>query len=121
MSEALYTSSASFMSMGAEYRIYADRLELGCLFLPTQVIPFEELKQVAVRPPLVIMDAFRGDVPFERAAVALKMDLCDLSEHVAVLRKTGIIKQLRFAPDHPKAFVEALEAAFDAWRDAQEA
>ncbi len=102
------------MSLGAEYRIYTDRLELESPVLPTLVVHFQEFERVAVRPPLVVMDLFRADSsPSE--AIALKLDLCDLARHVAVVRTTGVFRNLRFVPSDPDAFAAALESAFDNW------
>jgi len=61
-----------------------------------------------VRPAGVIGDLFRGK---GRAALALKLDLADLAPHVALHRRSGAFKYLRFTPDDPVGFVAAYQRA----------
>jgi hypothetical protein len=41
---------------------------------------------------------------------ALKLDMADLCRHVAIRRRSGIMKRLRFAPDDPEKFVEVCKS-----------
>lgn len=102
--EPVYVSGRTFTSLGNEYRVYRDRLELSVPFLLTTfVIPRRELRSIAVFPPLVIRTAL----------VALKLDLADLHEHVGVTRERGWFKQLRFTPRDPHTFVAKVREAFE--------
>ncbi len=101
--EPVYVSGRCFKSLGNEYRIYPDRLELNVPFLLTTfVVPRRELRSIAVFPPLVIRTAL----------VALKLDLADLHEHVGVVRERGLFKQLRFTPRDPRAFEAKVRETF---------
>ena len=99
----LHVSKRSWRSLWQEYRIYADRVELRS-WLGRKVILADEIVDVQVRPPLVIADLFRGKG--FRYCGALKLDMADLSRHVAIQRASGIMKRLRFTPDDPEKFVE---------------
>lgn len=111
-----YSSSSSLMSLGATYEVHDDRLELRTR-LHTFVIPYETLRGVAVRPPLVVLDALRTDRGVALPLRTLKLDLADLSEHVALDLSKGFWRQLRITPDDPAGFVEATQRARTAWRD----
>lgn len=106
MSEPLYRSRRSAKSLWQEYRVYSDRVELQCkVALHTLVIPAEEILDIQIRPPFVFADLFRrrGFV----YALPLKIDFADMYLHVALKRKRGFIKHIRFTPDNPERFVEA--------------
>ena len=64
--------------------------------------------RVSVRPPVVIGDFFRGKG--FGYCWALKLDLADLCRHVALLRRSGTMKRLRFSPDDPEEFVAACKS-----------
>jgi hypothetical protein len=92
----LYVSSPSKKSLGNEYRIFPNRIELKSrLFFSTFVIPRREIVSIDVFRPPVIRTAFW----------ALKLDLADLFEHVGLVREKGWFKQLRFTPQNPQEFV----------------
>ncbi len=100
----LYISKSSGRSLWQEYRVYPDRVEIPSrIFFKTFVIPADEILDIEVRPPIVIGDIFRGKS--FKYAVALKLDLADLYQHVAIHRKFGWFKYLRFTPDNLKEFV----------------
>ncbi len=101
----LYESVPTKKSMGNQYSIYPDRIELRCRFpfvTRTLVIHKEDLISIDTYQPPVIRTSFR----------ALKLDLADLSEHVGIKRKNGFFKQLRFTPENPKEFVAKVKVVF---------
>jgi len=99
----VYISRRAWRTLGQEYRVYADRLEIGTV-LGQVIVRFEDIETIDVRPPPVIGDAFRHK-PF-RYWFALKMDLADFARHVAIHRKTGAFRNLRISPPDPDRFVE---------------
>ena len=102
----VYVSKAAPKSLWQEYRVYPDRVELKVwIALKTLVIPAGDIVEVEVRPPLVIADLFRGKSL--ASALSLKIDWADLCPHVAMHKKSGWIRHVRFTPDHPEAFVAA--------------
>ncbi|MGD0252308.1 MAG: hypothetical protein ABSC01_06380 [Verrucomicrobiota bacterium] len=112
----LYVSPRSGASLWQEYRIYGDRVELQAWILfHTIIIPVNELVEVEVRPPVVFVDLFRrrgfGN------ALALKIDLADIRRHVAVRRKSGFLKCIRFTPGNPEDFVRVCKSIMLAARD----
>jgi hypothetical protein len=115
--EPLYRSKPVAKSLWREYRLYDDRIELESIPWGTIRVPLADVKDVAVRPPLVIFDLFRGDYGLAELMRAPKLDMADLAEHV-VLEKTGFWKQFRFTPDDPEAFVRATRTAMAARRGA---
>jgi hypothetical protein len=111
----LYVSPRSGASLWQEYRIYGNRVELQAWTLfHTIVIPANGIVAVEVRPPVVFADLFqrRG---FGNT-FALKIDMADIRRHVAVRRKSGFIKCIRFTPDHPEDFVRVCESILPAAR-----
>jgi len=106
MSEPIYVSPRSSKSFRQEYRVYPDRIELQCrVALHTLVIPANEILDIQIRPPLVFTDLFRGKGFVY--AFPLKIDSADRYRHVAIKRKTGFMKHIRFTPDDPDKFIEA--------------
>jgi len=101
--QPLYVSRRLFRNLGQQYRIYADRVELGS-FLGKKILPADGILDVEVRPPVVIGDLLRGK-GFARS-LPLKLDLADFFRHVAVHRKSGWIKHICITPDDPNEFVE---------------
>jgi hypothetical protein len=86
--------------------VYPDRIELQCkVSLHTLVIPADEIIDIQIRPPLVFADLFRGKG--FAYAFPLKIDFADTCRHVAIKRRSGFIKHIRFTPDDPDKFVEA--------------
>jgi len=106
--DPVHVSPRMFRNFWQEYRVYADRLELEFrLGFKTIVIPFEEILSVEIRPPLVVGDLFRGkDLKF---ALALKLDSADMYQHIAVTRKNGMFKNIRFTPGDPESFLSILQ------------
>ncbi len=111
MTKLLHVSTPHLASLGAEYRVYADRVEVDVPWLPTIVVPVEEVEAVTVRPPLVVADLFRTDHDLSYTWVALKLDAADLVEHVALQRASGLFRQLRITPQDVHGFVQAVEQA----------
>ena len=94
----LYRAGPTKKSIGNEYSIYSDRIELRCRF------PFFSKTFVIKKEDLVSIDVFRPPV-IRTTFWALKLDLADFNQHVGVERKTGFFKRLRFTPDNPREFV----------------
>lgn len=95
---AVYKSAATVKSLGNEYSIFADRIELKCRFpfvTQTLIIQRDDLVSIEVYQPPVIRTTFW----------VLKLDLADFNEHVGIERKSGFFRQLRFTPDKPQEFV----------------
>lgn len=103
----LHISKRSWRSLWQEYRIYTDRVELHTCTGKT-VILANEIVDIQVRPPIVIGDFFRGKGL--AYCWSMKLDMADLSRHVAIHRTFGIMKRLRFTPDNPEKFVEICRA-----------
>ena len=99
----LYASRRSWRSLGKEYRVYPDRIELDTWF-GRKVIPADDILEIEIRPPFVGADVFRGKGL--ASGWALKLDMADLCRHVALRRRKGMMKRLRFTPDDPEKFVE---------------
>jgi len=105
----LCVSPRSGASLWQEYRIYGDRVELQAwMLLHTIVIPAHEIVEVEVRPPVVFADWFRHG-KFGRI-LALKIDMADLRRHVAIRRKSGFIKCIRFTPGNPEDFARVCQS-----------
>lgn len=108
MDKPIYISTRSCKSFGQEYRVYPDRIELQCIVaLHTLVIPADGIQDIQTRPPLVFADLFRGKGFVY--AFPLKIDWADTCRHVAIKRKSGFMKHIRFTPDDPDKFVEACQ------------
>lgn len=108
----IYVSPPVATSLWQEYRIYPDRLELECkVGLQTIIIPTAEIVGIEVRPPLVFADVFRGKSFFY--SFALKIDFADGFRHVAIERKYGLMKHIRFTPKCPEEFVKACRMVID--------
>ena len=86
----LYKSCSTQKSIGNEYSIYSDRIELRCRF------PFFSKTLVVKKDDLVSIDIFKPPV-IRTTFWALKLDLADLKEHVGIQRKNGFFKQLRLS------------------------
>jgi hypothetical protein len=98
--QPLYTSPRTKKSLRNEYSIYADRIVLKCGF------PFL-CKTFVIRKEDIV--SIRSERPFQVSRwtfVALKLDLADLFEHVALERRNGLFKHLRFTPENPHQFIE---------------
>jgi hypothetical protein len=101
----LYKSTSTKKSIGNEYSLYADRIELKCRF------PFITKTLVIKKDDIISIDTFKPPV-FRTTIRALKLDLADLNEHVGIKRKNGVFKQLRFTPENPKEFVAKVKELF---------
>jgi len=101
----LYISPPTMKSLGNEYYIFPDRIELRCRFVFFHriiTVKREEIVSIGVFKPPVIRTSFK----------ALTLDLADFYEHVGITRNGGMFSQLRFAPDDPQKFVAAAKEAF---------
>ena len=101
--QPLYVSRRLFRNLWQQYRIYADRVELGS-FLGKKILSADDILDVEVRPPMVIGDLLRGR-GFARS-LPLKLDLADFFRHVTIHRKSGWIGHICVTPDDPDRFVE---------------
>jgi hypothetical protein len=101
----LYKSISTKKSIGNEYCIYSDRIELRCRF------PFYSKTLVIKKDDLISIEIFKPPV-IRTTFWALKLDLADLNEHVGIKRKNGFFKQLRFTPENPKEFVAKVKELF---------
>ncbi len=102
----IYRSKPTIKSLGNEYCIYSDRIELRCRF------PFITKTLVISKADLISIDVFRPPV-LGTTFWALKLDLADLKEHVGIKRKNGFFKQLRFTPEIPEAFASRVREIFE--------
>ena len=103
---SLYKSTSTKKSIGNEYSIYADRIELKCRF------PFITKTLIIKKDDIISIDTFKPPV-LRTTFRALKLDLADLNEHVGVRRKNGFFKQLRFTPNNPNEFVAKVKELFN--------
>ena len=107
LEQPLYVSGRLFRNFWQQYRIYSDRIELrSCV--GSKIIRAEDIIEVEVRPPMVIGDLFRGKGFIQ--SFALKLDMADFYRHVALYRRSGWIKHLRFTPDDPDTFVSVCKS-----------
>lgn len=102
----VYVSLPAKRSLENRYAIYADRIELLCR------LPFVTKTLVIKRDELVSIETYKPPV-IRTSLFALKLDLADLFEHVGLVRKNGLFKQLRFTPKNPREFVEKVKELWD--------
>lgn len=103
--DLLYISKRSLRNLWQEYRIYKDRLELqSWLLFRTLVIPSADILHIEVRPRFVMFDLMRGKSLVY--ALAMKIDFSDFHTHVAIHRKSGLMKHIRITPNNPAEFME---------------
>ena len=103
--DLLYVSKRSLRNLWQEFRIYKNRLELqSWLLFRTFIIQSADIVNIEVRPRFVMFDLMRGkNLAF---ALAMKIDLSDLYTHVAIHRRSGLLKHIRITPNNPSEFVE---------------
>jgi hypothetical protein len=106
----IYVSKPTIKSLWREYRLFADRLELDTVPWGRVIVPLTDIKAVSIRPAFVVFDVLRGDYGLAEMMKTLKLDMADLSEHIAI-EKSGFWKQFRITPDDPAAFKAAVDAA----------
>lgn len=107
----LYVSKPTAKSLWQEYRLYPDRLELDMHLWGPIVVPLADVKAVAERPPLVVLDLLRGDATLSEALRTIKIDLADLHRHVTIEKDTGVWRQFRLTPEDNGEFIRQVEAA----------
>ena len=112
LDQPLYVSRRKSRNLWQQYRIYSDRIELrSCVGY--KLIRAEDIIEIQVRPPIVIGDLFRRKGWAQ--SFALKLDMADLYRHVALHRRSGWIKHLRFTPDDPDMFVNVCRSIMATW------
>lgn len=112
----LYESPSSLKTLWQDYRVYADRLEF-CTLLGNWKIPFSEIDQIEVQEAL-LQALVNGRFDLKNFPFGVKLDMADITEHVALDRNTGLAKRVLFSPEDPAAFVHAAKAALATWRRA---
>lgn len=95
----LYRSEGYFKSLWNTYCLFDDRIELEFRLFFTRI--------VIRRSELVSIDIFRPPV-FRTSWGALKLDFADLYRHVGITRNCGRFKEIRFTPEDPQGFKEAV-------------
>ena len=101
----VYTSTPTMKSMGNEYYIFPDRIELRWRYLffhKIITVKKEDIVSIGLFKPPVLRTSFK----------ALKLDLADFYEHVGITRKGGVFSQLRFTPEDPRKFVATAKEVF---------
>lgn len=115
LDKPLYVSRRSRASLGQEYRIYQDRIELQCwVAFHTLVIRPDDILTIEVRPAPVFADYFRGK-GFVASVLPLKIDLADMHSHVAMTKRSKLpwMRHIRFTPDDPELFVAVCESIME--------
>ena len=104
----LYVSKRSLKSLWQEYRIYLDRIELQCwIALHTLKIPVREIADIRIKSPFSFWDLLRGKASLSFRGV--KIDQSDLYRHIAIKRKSGLVKYIVFTPDNPDEFADIIK------------
>jgi hypothetical protein len=101
-------------SLFMKYTIYNDRIRIqgfpGFYFFD---IKFSNIEQVEIKRGLVIRD-------FSKPRFIHKNDLADLFEHVAIVKRSGLCKEVRITPKNPKRFADILIDAVRSYRGASD-
>jgi hypothetical protein len=113
--QPVYTSGSTVKSLWQEYRIYADRVEFETLF-GRLVVPFEHIERASVSESEVA-GLLRGDLHLRNFRPALKLDWANFVEHVVLDKSQGLVRRILFTPEDPEAFVRALVAALQRFRE----
>ncbi len=104
----LYVSKRSLKNLWQQYRIYPDRIELHCwTMFHTLKIPFREIKDIEIRSFFSSGDTSGGRR--WRSFFGLKLDMADLCRHIAITKKSGIMRCIVFSPDNPDEFAEIMK------------
>ena len=107
----LYVSEGGFKSLWQKYLVYNDRLVLKTL-LRTIAIPFNEVEKTEIHPPNIKL-IFKGVWFSKQFTPAIKLDLADLYEHLALYKKSGVIRIVLFTPENARIFKEYLDRAVE--------
>ena len=104
----LYVSKRSLKNLWQAYRVYLDRIELQCwIALHTLKIPVREIADIRIKSPFSFWDLLRGKASLSFRGV--KIDLSDLYPHIAITRKSGLLKHIVFTPDNPNEFADIIK------------
>lgn len=97
-------------SLFMKYTIYNDRIRVqGFPGFYNFDIKFSDIERVEIRKGPILRD-------FSRSKRILKNDLADLFEHVAIVKRTGLWKEVRITPKEPKRFLDILKDAVRSYR-----
>jgi len=97
-------------SLFMKYTIYDDRIRIqGFPGFYKFDVKFSDIELVEIRKGLVIRD-------ISRSRRILKNDLADLFEHIAIVKRTGLWREIRITPKNPKRFLDILREAIRNYR-----
>jgi hypothetical protein len=115
----IYESRRTPAGMWQRYLVFRDRVELRTVFGIFR-IPLDEIVAIEKMGPLMSggFTKPRDEGPAgsrrlidPQAALALKLDWADVTNHVLIQRRRGPFKYLRFTPDDVDNFVATVRAA----------
>jgi hypothetical protein len=72
------------------------------------VIPYEDIEAIEIRPLFSAGDNVR--VKGFQFSFPLKIDVSDFFRHIAIKRKKGIFRHIRFTPDNPDKFLSVVQS-----------
>ncbi|MCP4897256.1 MAG: hypothetical protein GY906_09830 [bacterium] len=110
----VYVSRGWKGSLGQEYRLCSDHIELRFgLLLKTYTIPLTDVERIQVVDGglALITDVFRGATSFMSIFWVLVLDTAAFRRHVLLETRSGSLRFFRFTPENPEAFVAAVESA----------
>lgn len=94
----VYVSRGLWRNLFQRYAVHTDHVELPCrVLLHTFRVPLADIVEVGVSPPSVFFH-FWG----------MNLDFATFSRHVYVVRKRGLFRTIKFTPDDPDAFLQAM-------------
>lgn len=112
--QPIYTSGSSIKTLWQHYSVFPDRLEFKT-HLGDWTIPFGEIEQLKIEEPHLTA-LLHGRLDLKNFPFGLKLDFSDITEHVALDKKTGLIRRLTFSPEDPAAFAAAAHQAIATWQ-----
>lgn len=97
-------------SLFMKYTIYNDRIRIqGFPGIYSFDIKFSNIERVEIRKGPVLRD-------FSRSKLIHKNDLADIFEHIAIVKRKGLCKDVRITPKEPKRFLDILKDAIKSYR-----
>jgi len=113
----IYVSPGTSDSLGQEYRIFSERIELRFrLLFTTYRIPINKVVSIDVVPPAFssLSDYIRGRYPFMAWIWCLMLDKAAFRKHVLLVRSSRGLKYFHFTPENPEEFVAKCRAQMNA-------